>query len=138
MASILPEGILGVPDIFPLHIQSRNRNILTLHAGRQCQLQRGNLPCDILYNLEAWRERLPYKDQAALDHLFESLRKAKLLDPDDMKIRYQIAVALYHLGEPEQAQEQCQRVLSRKPEDPEALALLLRISSAEQWNIIKN
>ena len=79
-----------------------------------------------------------YNDRGEFARGFESLRKAKLLDPNDTKVRYQIALALYHLGEPEQAQEQCQRVLSRKPEDPEALALLLRISSAEQWNIIKN
>ena len=55
---------------------------------------------------------------------FESLRKAKILKPNDMKVRFQLAIALYHLGETEQAKEQCQRVLSRDSKNIDGLFLL--------------
>ncbi|MCK5081393.1 MAG: hypothetical protein KAR31_00670 [Candidatus Omnitrophica bacterium] len=73
-----------------------------------------------------------YNERGEFARGFESLRKAKLLAPEDMKIRYQIALALYHLGELEQAREQCQRVVSLNSKDPDALALLLLIQTAEK------
>ncbi|HQP10661.1 MAG TPA: tetratricopeptide repeat protein, partial [Candidatus Omnitrophota bacterium] len=72
-----------------------------------------------------------YNDRAEFARGFEALRKAKMFDPGDMKVRYQIARALYHLGEPEQAEIQCQLVLSRKPNDPEARDLMALISSGK-------
>jgi tetratricopeptide (TPR) repeat protein len=62
---------------------------------------------------------------------FESLRKAKLTDPQDMKIRFQIAFALFHLGEIGSAKEQCLRVLAQKPKDPETLFLIALIYAHE-------
>ena len=62
---------------------------------------------------------------------FESLRKAKLTDPQDMKVRFQIAFALVHLGQIEQAKEQLTRVLAQKPNDPEALFLIALIYAQE-------
>ncbi|MCK5260188.1 MAG: hypothetical protein KAJ70_03920 [Candidatus Omnitrophica bacterium] len=73
-----------------------------------------------------------YNERGDFARGFESLRKAKLLHPEDTKVRYQIALALYHLGGLQQARKQCQRVLSRKPKDRDALALLSLISGAEK------
>lgn len=65
-----------------------------------------------------------YNERGEFAEAFESLRKAKLLAPDDMKVRYQIAVALYHLGETGKAEEQCRRVLATNPKNAEGLFLL--------------
>ncbi|MEA3227138.1 MAG: tetratricopeptide repeat protein [Planctomycetota bacterium] len=75
-----------------------------------------------------------YNERGAYARAFESLRKAKLLLPRDSKVRYQIALALFHMGEIKQAEEQCQRVLSLKPEDEEALVLMNRIRAAGESN----
>lgn len=72
-----------------------------------------------------------YNERGEFARGFETLRKAKLLEPGDMKIRYQIAFALYHLGELQQAKQQCQTVLSRKPEDPDAMALMSMINGQQ-------
>lgn len=68
-----------------------------------------------------------YNEQEEYNLAFESLRKAKLLEPSDMNVRFQLAVALYHLGEFKQAQEQCQRVISQDSKNVEGLYLLSRI-----------
>ena len=73
-----------------------------------------------------------YNERGEFARGFESLRKAKLVDPDDAQVRYQIAFALYHLGEFQKAKEQCQRVLAGKPDDPDALVLLSMISEAQK------
>jgi len=72
-----------------------------------------------------------YSERGEYDAAFESLRKAKLTDPDDMKVRYQMAVALYHLGEIEKAKGQCQAVLDRSPKNSEGLFLLSLIYAKE-------
>lgn len=63
---------------------------------------------------------------------YDNLRKAKLLDADDMWVRYYLAEALYHLGNLQQAKAQCQAVLGRKPETPEALFFLSLIHAKEK------
>jgi tetratricopeptide (TPR) repeat protein len=68
-----------------------------------------------------------YNERGEYARGFESLRHAKLLEPDDMKVRYQLAVSLYHLGEFEQARVQCRRVLSGKPGDQETRDLMVLI-----------
>jgi len=68
-----------------------------------------------------------HNDREEFTEAFESLRKAKLLDPGDIKVRYQIAVALYHLGEVDKAEEQCRRVLAKKPKDTKTRLLLSMI-----------
>jgi len=62
---------------------------------------------------------------------FESLRKAKLKEPGDMETRYQIARALFHLGEIEKARQQCAMVIKQDPKNVEALALLSLINTQE-------
>ncbi len=63
---------------------------------------------------------------------FENIRKAKLIDPQDVWIRYHLAVALYHLGEIRQAKEQCRRILKERPAEGKVLSLLSQIYAAEQ------
>jgi tetratricopeptide (TPR) repeat protein len=73
-----------------------------------------------------------YNERGEYAKGFENLRNAKLLEPNDMKIRYQIALSLYHLGELRQAKEQCQRILSREPQDKDALSLMALINDRQQ------
>ena len=70
-----------------------------------------------------------YNERGQYAAAFEFLRKAKLLEPQDMEIRYEMALALFHLGEFEKAGEQCQRVLAEKPGDEKGLALLSLIAA---------
>jgi len=65
-----------------------------------------------------------YNEHGQYAQAFESLRKAKLVEPYDMKVRYQMALALYHLGEIEKARQQTQRVLTQNGKNSEALFLL--------------
>jgi tetratricopeptide (TPR) repeat protein len=78
-----------------------------------------------------------YNDRGEYKRGFEALRKAKLVDPQDMNIRYQIALALYHLGELEKSEEQCQRVLSRRPMDEKAQELMALIHAAKRESQVK-
>ncbi|MBN1869481.1 MAG: tetratricopeptide repeat protein [Candidatus Omnitrophica bacterium] len=73
-----------------------------------------------------------YNERGEYARGFEYLRKAKLTEPDDIKIRYQMALALYHLGEIQKAEEQCQRVLSRSPKAQDAQELMSLIRAAKQ------
>ena len=73
-----------------------------------------------------------YNDRGEYAKAFEYLRQAKLIEPRDTIIRYQIALSLYRLGKYGEAQEQCQRVLTRKPDDPKALSLMAQIKQAGQ------
>jgi len=76
-----------------------------------------------------------YNERGEFARGFEHLRAAKLLDPRDTKIRYQIALSLYHLGKVDEAQEQCQRALNKKPENAEAMFLLALIHTKKnQYN----
>ena len=63
------------------------------------------------------------------DAAFESLRKAKLKNPNDMETRYQIARALFHLGKIEKAKQQCEMVIEQDPKNSEALTLLSLINA---------
>jgi tetratricopeptide (TPR) repeat protein len=63
---------------------------------------------------------------------FENLRKANLLDPGDIWIRYYLAVSLYHLDEIRGAKDQCQFVLKRRPGHAKALFLLALIHARDQ------
>jgi tetratricopeptide (TPR) repeat protein len=72
-----------------------------------------------------------YNERGRFAEAFENLRKAKLIAPEDIKVRYQIAVALYHLGEVEKARAQCRLVLTARPDDAEALFLLSLIYTKE-------
>ena len=63
---------------------------------------------------------------------FENLRKAKLLDAEDIWIRYYLAFSLYHLDEMRGAKEQCRFVLKKKPEHAKALFLSALIAAREQ------
>jgi len=73
-----------------------------------------------------------YNDRGKYAEGFESLRKAKLIDPGDMKIRYQIALALYHLDEATKARIQCAKVLAANPGDAEANFLMAKIYIKEK------
>ena len=73
-----------------------------------------------------------YNERGDYDDAFENLRKAKLIDPHDMKVRYQMAVALYYLGEAKKAKEQCQIVLDQNPENNKGLLLLSLIYANER------
>jgi len=70
-------------------------------------------------------------ERGEYDAAFENLRKAKLTDPGDMEVRYQMAISLYHLGEIEKAKKQCELVLTQNPENGEALHLLSLIDTQE-------
>jgi len=85
------------------------------------------------YNVKAHRlQGKIFNERKEYAAAFESLRKAKLIEPGDMHLRYEIALALYHLGESEKAKEQCIRVLTAKPKYNDALFLLSRIYVKQQ------
>jgi len=63
---------------------------------------------------------------------FEDLRKAKLLAPGDMRVRYLLGVALCHLGELPLAREQALRLRDHDPKNPNGMFLSALIYAKEQ------
>ncbi len=62
---------------------------------------------------------------------YENFRKAKLIAPYDLQVRYNLALSLYYLKEYKQAYEQCNRVLAEAPRNAKALFLMARIYAKE-------
>lgn len=63
---------------------------------------------------------------------FEYLRNAKLMDPQDIWIRYHLAVSLYHLGQLPQAKDQCQFILGKTPRHAKTMYLLSLVYAKER------
>jgi len=83
-----------------------------------------------------------YIERRDYSQAFGILRKASLLDPQNLKTRYQVALVLYHLGDWSEAEAQCQRVLMRKQKNAKGLFLLSRIYAKQQrydesWDIMQ-
>ncbi len=65
------------------------------------------------------------------DIAYENFRKAKLIAPYDLQIRYNLALSLYYLKDYKQAYKQCNRVLAEEPRNAKALFLMARIYAGE-------
>ena len=66
------------------------------------------------------------------DQGFELLRKAKMLSPADMEVRYYLAEALFYMDEMALALGQCEKVLSVNPKNSKGLFLLSRIYAKQK------
>ncbi len=73
-----------------------------------------------------------YLEKKQYNEAFENLRKAKVLNPDDMETRYDLAESLFYLDHVAQAYAQCDRVLKASPKNAKALFLLARIYAKER------
>jgi len=63
---------------------------------------------------------------------FDYFRKAKLLNPYDVKVRYHLALSYYHLGELQQAIDHNNRVLAKNSNNPKGLFLLSSIYAKQK------
>lgn len=73
-----------------------------------------------------------YLEQKKFLDAFEQLRKAKILDPAYMEVRYHLAMSFYYLGEFKKAKGQCERLLEHSPSDFKAVFLLAFIYAEEK------
>jgi len=123
---------IGAHKVTPYRYVSRAYALLNMGFGKKAEQEAIEALRVEPYNTKAHKllGRI-YNEREEYNAAFENLRKAKLTDPSDMKVRYQMAVALYYLGEIEKAKEQCQTVLDRSPKNSKGLFLLSLIYAQE-------
>jgi len=123
---------IGAQNVTPYRYVSRAYALLNMGFGLKAEREAVEALRIESYNTKAHKllGRI-YNERKEYDAAFEHLRQAKLTDPNDMRVRYQMAIALYYLGEIETAKEQCQVILDRSPRNSKGLFLLSLIYAKE-------
>ena len=124
---------LGVKNLTPYQYISRANSLAALEFYDQAKEETEEALRIIPDYVEAYKlSGRILLEQGEYEKSFENLRKAKILDPYDMEIRYYLARVFYELNLLQEAEDQCRRVLDENPKNEKAQDLLSSINNKKR------